>query len=293
MTQNLSSGATAGGRGGGGRGGFGGPGGFGGRGGRFGGGRGTNVSLNGQLQWRRNTTEALNVFPDLGGETTNTSISAPITLNVQRGRSIQNFNVNITHTSATTTNAFAGTQNVAGDAGIQYPSAASTDPANWGVPNLTFSGFTGVRGAAASERQRHPADHRLYVDSSGRAPPAAHGRRLPARLVFEPNQLERARDVHIHRPVLVRRGGNRLDAPAPTSPISCSGCRSRRRCRSEARADCVSAAFDAYIEDNWQKNAKLTFNLGLRYELAVPYVEVDGRMANLDVDAGPSRRPCR
>ena len=42
-------------------------------------------------------------------------------------------------------------------------------------------------------------------------------------------------------------------------------------------------SFDAYIEDNWQKNAKLTFNLGLRYELALPYVEVNGQMSNLDV----------
>ncbi len=41
-------------------------------------------------------------------------------------------------------------------------------------------------------------------------------------------------------------------------------------------------AFDVYVEDNWQKSAKLTFNLGLRYELARPYVETDGRMANLD-----------
>src|SRR5207237_404911 len=33
----------------------------------------------------------------------------------------------------------------------------------------------------------------------------------------------------------------------------------------------------------WQKSAKLTFNLGLRYELALPYVEVNGQMTNLDV----------
>ena len=41
-------------------------------------------------------------------------------------------------------------------------------------------------------------------------------------------------------------------------------------------------AFDVYAEDNWQKSSKLTFNLGLRYELAQPYVEINGRMANLD-----------
>jgi hypothetical protein len=44
-------------------------------------------------------------------------------------------------------------------------------------------------------------------------------------------------------------------------------------------------SFDAYIEDNWQTNAKLTFNLGLRYELALPYVELQGRMSNLDASS--------
>jgi hypothetical protein len=41
----------------------------------------------------------------------------------------------------------------------------------------------------------------------------------------------------------------------------------------------------AFIEDDWQASSKLTFNLGLRYELAKPYVEIAGRMANLDANA--------
>jgi hypothetical protein len=45
-------------------------------------------------------------------------------------------------------------------------------------------------------------------------------------------------------------------------------------------------AFDLYAEDNWQKGSKLTLNLGLRYELAQPYVEINGRMANLDAAPG-------
>jgi hypothetical protein len=282
ITQNLSSGATAGGRGGGGRGGPGGPGGFGGRGGRFGAGRGTNVSINGQLQWRRNTTEALNVFPDLGGETTNTSISAPITLNVQRGRSIQNINVNIAHTSTTTINAFAGTQNVAGEAGILYPSAASTDPANWGVPTLTFTGFTGVRGAAASER----SDTRLTTGYTLIRPAARHQLRMGGdfRLDSSSHQINsNARGTFAFTGVYTSGGaatGARSGADLadfllglPQQATLQVGGTSRLR----------QPALNAYIEDNWQKNAKLTLNLGLRYELAVPYVEADGRMANLDV----------
>src|SRR5206468_1125128 len=113
-----------------------------------------NIVLTGQLQYRRNETHALNVFPNLGGVTTNTSIAAPISLNVAHGRSIQNFTLNVAHTTAQTTNAFSGTEDVAGIAGIQYPSAAaSTDPFNWGVPNVVFSsGFTGVRNPAATLR---------------------------------------------------------------------------------------------------------------------------------------------
>jgi hypothetical protein len=279
ITQNLSSGANAGGRGGpGGRGG----GGFGGRGGRFGGGRGTNVSINGQMQWRRNTTQALNVFPDLGGETTNTSLSAPIQINVQRGRSIQNINVNVTRNSANTTNAFAGAQNVAGEAGILYPSAASTDPANWGVPTLVFSGFTGVRAAAASQRR----DTRLTTGYTLIRPAARHQLRMGGdfRMDTASNQINsNARGTFTFTGAYSSGGtatGGRTGTDIadfllglPQQATLQVGGTSRLRQR----------ALNLFIEDNWQKNAKLTLNLGLRYELALPYVEIDGRMANLDV----------
>src|SRR5262249_43818703 len=83
LTQNLSKTPPAPPTGGGGRGAGGGGGGFG-RGGfgAGGGGRGpgarangTNVVLNAQLQYRENTSESVNVFPGLGGETTNRSLT--------------------------------------------------------------------------------------------------------------------------------------------------------------------------------------------------------------------------
>ncbi|MDQ3439151.1 MAG: TonB-dependent receptor [Planctomycetota bacterium] len=37
-----------------------------------------------------------------------------------------------------------------------------------------------------------------------------------------------------------------------------------------------------FLQDDWRKNAALTFNLGLRYELLWPFSEGDGRMVNLD-----------
>src|SRR5262249_11505084 len=45
-------------------------------------------------------------------------------------------------------------------------------------------------------------------------------------------------------------------------------------------------SFNAYIEDNWQKSQRLTFNLGLRYELVMPYTDANGHLVNLDAAPG-------
>ena len=79
-----------------------------------------------------------------------------------------------------------------GDAGIKFPGAAATDPLNWGVPNLSFSGFTGLRSAAASLRtddrlttsyfwlhpigQASAPDRRRLSGSTPRAPRATRTR---------------------------------------------------------------------------------------------------------------------
>ena len=61
-----------------------------------------------------------------------------------------NVNVNVTHGATSTTNGFANAANVAGLAGIKYPTDASTDPANWGPPNLIFS--SGIAALADAQR---------------------------------------------------------------------------------------------------------------------------------------------
>jgi hypothetical protein len=44
--------------------------------------------------------------------------------------------------------------------------------------------------------------------------------------------------------------------------------------------------YGAYIQDDWRVSSKLTLNIGLRYDLFAPYVEVFDRQSNFDTSTG-------
>jgi hypothetical protein len=44
--------------------------------------------------------------------------------------------------------------------------------------------------------------------------------------------------------------------------------------------------YAVYVQDDWRASNKLTLNLGLRWDLFVPWVEVDDRQSNFDVTTG-------
>ena len=236
--------------------------------------------MNGQLQYRRTTNEQLNVFPNLGSTTTSTSISAPITLNVVRGRSIQNFTVNLTHATIDATNAFSGTQNVAGDAGIKYPGTAATDPLNWGVPNLSFSGFTGVRSSAANFRD----DDRLSAGYFWVRPTGAHQLRLGGDYRRDASSGQNNSNARGNFTFTGFYSSGQQTAGHSGADFADFLLGAAQRRPSGWRHDAPAAALVRRLHRRQlAKNAKLTFNLGLRYEFAKPYVELNGQMANLDV----------
>ena len=265
---------------GGGRGGGGGRlGGAGGRGGR--GQQGTVVTLNAQVQYRRNDSDRVNVLPTLGGHSRGTTLTVPIALNVVRRGMMHNVRVSVTRTRSAATNRYAFVEDVAGNAGI---TGVATDPFDWGVPSLSFGGLSSVRDLTPSRR----SDSRFTAGYTWTRPSRTHTLRVGGDFRWDDSSSQtdaNARGAFVFTGLYASGGlgtvprGSGLDfadfllgLPQQASVQFGPG-----------NVQMRGRSMSMFVQDNWRKSGTLTFNLGLRYELLWPFFERNGQMVNLDV----------
>jgi len=281
VTHNFTP-AAAGGRGGGG-GGRGGGGGGGrpaaGRGGR-GAQQGTSVNMTAQLQYRRASNDIVNILPQLGGRSSNTSIGVPVSFNIRHKRTMHTLNVNFSSTSATTRNHFAGVENVAGNAGI---TGVSTDPFDYGVSTLSFSGFQGLRDVTPSRR----SDKRLALSYSWTLPWKTHQLRAGAdyRLDRSASQTDANANGSFVFTGLYSAPGNSRVTGADFADFLLGLPQQGTLQYGPGNVQLRGKSASLFFQDDWRKSAKLTLTLGVRYELIYPFTEASGHLANLDVPA--------
>jgi len=278
FTQNAGRGGPGGrGGGGGGRGG-----GFGGPGGR---GRGqqqrTSVNMTAQLQYRRNLNDQNNVFPTLSGEGTGSAFTLPVSVNIQHRRSMHNVNLNYSRTESQTRNQYAYVEDVAGNAGI---TGVATDPFDWGVPQLSFSTFTGVRDVTPSRR----TDRRFSLGYQWTRPTGAkHTMHIGGDLRFDEsdNQTDaNARGAFVFTGLYSSGGRTTVRGGALDFADFLLGLPQQASVQyGPGNVRMSGKSLSGYWQDDWRWNSRLTLNLGLRYELIWPYYEQSGQMVNLDV----------
>jgi hypothetical protein len=267
-------------------GGRGGPGAAGMRGGAVGrGGRqqATSITMTAQLQYRRNDNEQINVFPALGGQSTGSSFTLPVTVNVMHRRTMHNVNVNWSRTESQSMNQYAGVEDVAGNAGII---GVATDPFAWGVPQLSFSGFSSVRDLTPSRR----TDRRLSIGYGWSRPFSRHTLRMggDVRLDGSDSQTDsNAAGAFVFTGLYSAGGADLRRGDGLDFADFLLGLPQHATVQyGPGRVRMSGKSMSLYAQDDWRTSATLTFNLGLRYELLWPFVEQNGRMVNLDVAPG-------
>lgn len=274
VTHNFTGAPGPGGPGG--RGGFGRGGGLG-RGGGRGGRAGTAVVLNAQVQYRRNDTGIVNVFPLLGGTNLGSSLTIPVTLNVLHNRSIHNIQFTATRTKSSAANAFTGVVDVAGNAGI---TGVATNPFEWGVPSVSFTSFTGLNDVAPNVR----TDRRFQLGYTFTHPFRAHTFRAGGDARLDDSNGISNTDA---RGTFVFTGLYSASGAVRSSGLDFAdfllGLPQQATVQYTDDAALRGRAFNLFAQDDWRLRSNLTLNLGVRYELVRPFTEARDRMVNLDV----------
>ena len=256
---------------GGGRGGQGGGRGGGGRGGP--GGRAGVSNLNVSIHYRHAKNTASNPFPTLGSTSTTSAWDVPVNYSFTKAGMTHSLRFGFNRQHAETQNLFGGVLDVAGAAGLL---GVSSDPFDWGSPNLSFSTFTSVRDTNPSLRN----DRTLSVGDTIVKTRGRHTVRFGGdyRDIHADSQTDaNARGSFVFTGLYsgVDFGDFLLGLPQQATVQYGPGLE-RFRSRSS----------DLFAQDDWRATDKLTVNAGVRYEYFSPISEADNRLVTLDAAPG-------
>jgi hypothetical protein len=231
-------------------------------------------NLNVGIHFRHSDSGIQNPFPALGGTTRLTAWDVPVGFSFTKGGMLQSLRFQFNRQRSDTQNLYAFDQNVAGQAGLL---GVSTDPFDWGAPNLSFSTF--------NVRDVNPATRIDRTIAIGDA-------------IVKTHRTQTFRFGGDYRDV---RFDSRTDANARGSFVFSglfSGVdfgdfllglpqQSSAQYRLGPGPDQFRAGtWDAFVQDDWRASSTVTINAGLRYEYYSPYAESQNQLVNLDVAPG-------
>lgn len=180
---------------------------------------------------------------------------------------------------------FADKTNVAQQLGI---GGTSSDPRNWGPPNLSFTNFGGLSDGTPSLRR----DQTFSVSEGVTLVRKGHNVTLGGSLRrIEINSL-----AENGRGAFSFSGIKTSAFDANNQPLAGTGFdfadfllglpQSSNIRFGSANTYFRAQAYSAYVNDDWRLRRNFSLNLGVRYEFFTPFTEKQGHIANLDIAPG-------
>jgi trimeric autotransporter adhesin len=228
-------------------------------------------------------------FPSIGGETITHGYDVPIGYVRSFGRLINTFRVEYNLSTIQTTNLYAFNTNVTGLLGIN---GVSQNPANWGLPNLSFTNFGSLQDTLpVSDRNQTVSftDQMIYTHKKHTFRWGGDFRRIEIN----------ARTASDPRGSFVFTGLNTSEMVSGT-PVAGTGFDFADFLLGLPQQTAVQYgtnptgyhfrgnSWDLYAQDEWRFASNLSFNIGLRYEYVSPFSETANQMVNLDIAPGLS-----
>lgn len=237
------------------------------------------------LHYHTANTNLTNPFPSVGGNTSTRSIDVPVSYIRTFGKLTNIARVDYNRNRISTLNLYAFSQDITGNLGI---TGVSTNPFDFGVPNLSFTNFASLNDTNPLLRR----DQTFTVSDSMVLNHGNHTLRWGGD--FRRIQLNTTTDSNA-RGSFIFTGLNTAQmvngVPAPGTGVDFADFLLGLPQQTSAQFGDNSYHFrgnswDLFVQDEWRIRGNLTFNLGLRYEYVSPYAEINDRIVNLDVAPG-------
>jgi hypothetical protein len=194
----------------------------------------------------------------------------PVSYSFTKSGFFQTLRGDFNHQQTDALNLFAYNTNVAGIAGIQ---GVSTEPFDYGAPNLSFSQFASLRDMNPSTlTNRTLAIGDTIVKTHGRSTWRFGGDYRDIRSDSQVDTNARGSFVFTGAYTGVDFGDFLLGRPQQASVQYGPGLERFR-----------STSWDLFVQDDWRASDKVTINAGLRYEYFSPVAEADNKLVTLDV----------
>ncbi len=246
--------------------------------GQRGGQRGPRNNLSFGFHYHSASANLTNPFPSVGGNTHTRTFDIPIGYVRTFGKVVNNARLDFNRARTSTQNLYAFNQDITGNLGI---TGVSTNPFDWGLPNLSFTHF-GSLDDINSQLLRNQtwtfSDNLIYRRGKHTWRWGGDFRRIEvnpetdsnARGTFTFTGLNSGYDfsdflLGLPQLTSVQFGNNNYHFRGNS--------------------------WDLFVQDEWRLRGNLTLNLGVRYEYFSPFSEENDRIVNLDLPQGFTAPP--
>ena len=262
---------------------------------RGGGGRRPGNSLTFGFHYHGSSANITNPFPSVGGTTGVRSFDVPIAWVRSIGKLTNSLRFDFNRTRTKTQNLYAFLDDVDSGLGI---TGVSTNPFDWGLPNLSFGDLTGLSDTNPQLLRNQTytfSDYLVWTHGKHTWRWGGDFRRVQLNTEASSNA----------RGAFTFSGGNTSDI-VNGNPVMGTGYDFADFLLGLPQSTAVEFGqdnyhfhgnyWDMYVQDEWKMRGNLTLNLGVRYEYVSPLTEANNLIANLDLSpqiftAGPLLPP--
>ena len=226
----------------------------------------------------------INAFPTVGGHTTTDGYDIPIGYVRSFGKLVNNFRFDFNRSSISTNNLYAFNTDITGDLGI---SGVSQNPFAWGLPNLSFTHFSGITDTNPVNDRNQTwtfSDNLIWSHGKHTVRWGGDFRRIQLNTQTDSNP----RGSFVFTGALTSQFVNGVAVPGTGYDLADFLLGVPQQTSVQYGYDRYyfrGNSWDLFVQDEWRARGNLTFNVGLRYEYVSPLSESNNRIVNLDTNS--------